>query len=279
MESLGEVIEKGLSLGESSSVLMSCEVCGERVEKVVNIFNKAMKVRVICSCKKNDILIKEKRERDEEKKRRLRSIMKNSLMEESFFFKTFENWDVLRGDKRLLTLGKKYVDGFFEVKREGLGLLITGGGGNGKSYLSFSIANELLKRGVPVICISINGLLERIRETYNSLGRDGEWQVIGALKNAELLVIDDLGTEQSTEWSASKVFTIIDSRYRNKLPTIITTNLNVEMLSDRYGERTIDRVIEMCTIIEHKGESLRQGKALENTEKLRNLLYGRGINE
>lgn len=270
---------RALETGESSSVLMTCDVCGDRTEKLVTIFDKAMRVRVICSCKKRELLEKEKREQDEEKNRRLRTIMKNSLMEESFFSKTFENWDREKGDKKLLNLGKKYVDGFLNVKKEGLGMLITGGVGNGKSYFSFSIANELLKKGVPVVCISINGLLERIRETYNTMGKEGEWQVIGILKNAELLVIDDLGTEQNTEWSASKVFTIIDNRYRNKLPTIITTNLGIDLLNDRYGERTVDRIIEMCTVIEHKGESLRQGKAVENTERLRELLYGRGINE
>ena len=55
------------------------------------------------------------------------------------------------------------------------------------------------------------------------MGEKKENRNIGSIGCADLLVIDDLGTEQ-TQWSISKIYTIIDSRYRNKLPTIVTTN-------------------------------------------------------
>jgi len=70
---------------------------------------------------------------------------------------------------------------------------------------------------VPVVCISINGLLKRIRETYNTWGKGGEFEILKSLGSADLLVIDDLGTEQNTEWSISKIYTIMDSRYRTEI--------------------------------------------------------------
>lgn len=246
-----------------SSTLMTCKTCGERQEKLVKLFGKTIKVNIICSCRKKEL---------EEKNQRLKTIKKNSLMEKSFYNKTFENWDFEKSYKKLYNLGIKYIDNFKEIKEEELELLITGAVGNGKSYLSFSIANALLKKGVLVVCISINGLLERIKETYSTLGKEGEWEIIKLLGNADLLVIDDLGTEQNTEWSISKIYTIIDSRYRNKLPTVVTTNYPVDILKDRYGERTVDRLIEMCTIVESKGISIRKINALENKENLKRLL-------
>ncbi|WP_343778849.1 ATP-binding protein [Clostridium sartagoforme] len=240
---------------------MTCKTCGERQEKLVKLFGKTIKVNIICSCREKEL---------EEKNQRLKIIKKNSLMEKSFYNKTFENWDFEKGDTKLYNLGIKYIDNFKEIKEEGLGLLITGAVGNGKSYLSFAIA--LLKKGVPVVCISINGLLERIKETYSTLGKEGEWEIIKLLGNADLLVIDDLVTEQNTEWSISKIYTIIDSRYRNKLPTVVTTNYPVGILKDRYGERTVDRLIEMSTIVESKGISIRKINALENKENLKRFL-------
>jgi len=61
-------------------------------------------------------------------------------------------------------------------------------------------------------------------------------------------------------------------RYRNKLPTIVTTNYSIQILKERYGERTVDRLIEMCTTIENNGESIRKVKAVENREVLRGIL-------
>ncbi|MBU5454833.1 ATP-binding protein [Caproiciproducens sp. MSJ-32] len=89
-----------------------------------------------------------------------------------------------------------------------------------------------------------------------------------------LLVIDDLGTEQGTEWSLSKIYTILDSRYRKKLPTIVTSNYSLGQLKERYGERIVDRLIEMCINIENKNPSIRKIKAEENKEKLRGMLGG-----
>lgn len=255
-----------------SLTLMTCKTCGDNIEKLVQLFGKTIKVNIICSCRKKELEEKQKAIEKEEKNQRLKTIKKNSLMEKSFYNKTFENWDFEKGDRKLYNLGTKYIENFKEIKEEGLGLLITGGVGNGKSYLSFAIANGLLKKGVPVVCISINGLLERIKETYSIWGKEGEWEIIKLLGNADLLVIDDLGTEQNTEWSISKIYTIIDSRYRNKLPTVVTTNYPVDILKDRYGERTVDRLIEMCTTIESKGNSIRKINALENKESLKRLL-------
>lgn len=176
--------------------------------------------------------------------------------------------------KGSITLALNMQKTLKRIKEEGLGLLITGSVGNGKSYLSFAIANSLLKKGVPVVCISINGLLERIRETYNSWGREGEYEILKSIEAADLLVIDDLGTEQGTEWSLSKIYTILDSRYRKKLPTIVTSNYSLGQLKERYGERIVDRLIEMCINIENKNPSIRKIKAEENKEKLRGMLGG-----
>ena len=270
-------MEKSLENRESDSVLMNseikiCDKCGDPIEKEILILGKTRRVPVTCSCKRKEIEERRIYEEHIEKGERLKRLFNNSLMDKKFINETFENWDFNKGNKSMYNVGVKYCEKFKEVKKEGLGFILYGKPGNGKTYLSNCIGNRLLNKFVPVICVGINQLLERIRQTYNKYGNEGEDTILRGLALADLLILDDLGAEQLTEWSVSKVYTIIDSRYRNKLPIIISTNKTVSELRDMYGERTIDRVLEMCTPIENKGESIRKNNAKRNTDLLRDIL-------
>ncbi len=211
---------------------------------------------------------------------RLESIMKNSLMDATFYERTFQNWDFSKGDKKMYNFGIQYAEKFREIKTNGIGLLINGEPGNGKTFLSCCIANKLLESYTPVICVSVIGLLSRIKETYSRYGDEAETDIINSLGRADLLILDDLGTENNTDWSRSMIYNIIDSRYRSKLPIIITTNLQVDIsrpgniLSDLYGKRTEDRILEMCTPFKHTGKSIRVDEAKKKTKILKELLEG-----
>ena len=158
------------------------------------------------------------------------------------------------------------------MKEKSIGLLLYGAPGNGKTFVSAAIANKLLASMVPVICVSINSLLARIKETFNSWGKEAEDTIINSLANADLLIIDDLGTEQATDWSKTMIYNIIDSRYRNGLPLIISTNVELDKLEKKYEKRTYDRLLEMCTPIKNEGLSIRRKKAVEKTDILKNIL-------
>ena len=88
----------------------------------------------------------------------------------------------------------------------------------------------------------------------------------------DLLIIDDLGTEQDTEWSRSRIYNIIDNRYRNGLPLIVSTNKSIDQLKNMYHERTIDRLLEMATPILNDSKSIRAEQAKKNTELLKEIL-------
>lgn len=174
-------------------------------------------------------------------------------------------------------LGKNYCENWTEMKEKNMGLLLYGPPGTGKTFLAFCIANELLNNMIPVIAISSIGLLNRIRETYNTWGREGEVEIINNLKNASLLILDDLGAENNTPWSKEKLYEIIDSRHRDRKPCIITTNLTREGLKKKLtGDdeipRTYDRIVEMCHPIQVQGKSKRVEAAKDKEELLKRLL-------
>lgn len=257
---------------ELDSTLVICKECGEPRQKEVNIMGINRIVPVLCKCKKEKLDQQNKEEKAREKQDKLRQLFTNSLMDKKFSNEIFENWDFSKGDKKMYNLGVKYCERFQEAKKEGLGFLFYGTPGNGKTFLSNCIANRLLNNMYPVICVSINALLERIRKTYSKWGQEGEDTILNALSIADLLIIDDLGTEQDTEWSRSRIYNIIDNRYRNGLPLIISTNKSLDQLKKMYHERTIDRLLEICTPVQNVSKSIRTEQAKKNTKLLLEIL-------
>lgn len=274
-------IEKESDL--SSKLEEKCQVCGKSLYKKYEIFGKQKIVKVMCECAAMEIEKKREQQEASEKQLRVERLMKNSLMDKKFRESTFKNWDFTKGSKQMHGLGLRYAENFNKCKGEGLGLLIYGEPGNGKTYLSSAIANELLKKFVPVICVSINGLLSRIQETYSKWGKEAEADVIRGLCNADLLIIDDLGSERkigNTDWTKTMIYNIIDSRYRSNLPLIITSNLKINpkqtngILTELYDKRTEDRILEMCTPVLNTSKSIRVEEAKKKTKKLQEILYG-----
>lgn len=268
---------QGMVVSKSTGSESNCEKCGESLLLEIELFGEIRLVPRMCRCERENFIAQKQLNENKEKQGRLETLIKNSFMDRTFTESVFEAWDFNKASKKMYTLGTKYVMKFEELKAEGLGLLIHGEPGNGKTFLSCCIANALLQKYVPAICVSINGLLSRIKETYNKWGDEAEADILRGLGKADLLIVDDLGTETHTNWSQSTIYNIIDSRYRSKLPLIITTNLQIDtnktggVLADMYGRRTEDRILEMCTPVENMQKSIRLGEAKKKTAILKSL--------
>lgn len=274
MDQIGTMLKKSLSNKELDFDIEKCPICEEPIQKVTYIpgLNKYIKGPVMCRCKRDALIAKEKEEINKEKQLRLKRIIKNSLMDEKFRNSKFENWDFNKENGKMYKIANEYAKRFENMKEQSIGLLLYGEPGNGKTHTAACIANALIDRMLPVICVNTDNLLNRIKETYNKWGKEMEEDVLRGLANADLLIIDDLGTEQDTDWARTKIYNILDSRYRNGLPLIITTNLPLAELENRYEKRTYDRLLEMCTPVFNDGKSIRVEKAKEKTQILKELL-------
>jgi DNA replication protein DnaC len=156
-----------------------------------------------------------------------------------------------------------YLEDWEENQEAGKGLYFCGGVGTGKTHLAVAVMNELIrKKRTPSLFVTVPELLDNLRETYNKPGRNlDEW--MDAVQNAEFLVLDDLGSERTTEWVRERIFVIVNHRYREALPTVFTSNIGPKDLAEQLGERTASRIIAMCDWIALEGDDYRETAAKE----------------
>src|SRR3712207_6205452 len=153
---------------------------------------------------------------------------------------------------------ENYLKNWEENREFGKGLYFCGGVGTGKTHLAVAVMNELMQRKrVPSLFVTVPEFLDNLREAYMIPGRDlDEW--MDTVKNADLLVLDDLGSERPTEWVREHLFVIVNHRYRDALPTLFTSNIGPRDLATQLGEQTASRIIAMCDWISLKGEDYRE---------------------
>ncbi len=118
-------------------------------------------------------------------------------------------------------------------------LLLQGGFGCGKTHLAAAIANFSVGIGVPTLFITVPDLLDSLRFTYNNPESTFE-ERFDEIRTAPLLVMDDFGTQNATAWAQEKLFQILNYRYINRLPLVITTNLLLEQIEGRIRSRLED---------------------------------------
>lgn len=147
-----------------------------------------------------------------------------------------------------------YVQNLDENLAKGKGIWFTGGTGTGKTTLGMLIASEALKAGMTVGIYFAPKLLTRIRQTYQEAEQENAYsRFFERITSVDLLYIDDLGSERRTDWVVEQLYAVVNERYENQRPMLVTSNAEGEIidegqkqLEDQIGRRTISRLIEIC---------------------------------
>ena len=140
----------------------------------------------------------------------------------------------------------------FAAQPEGRWLVIWGERGSGKSHLCAAVDNHLTQAGIPSLFITVPDLLAALRQAIDLQSNTEQESFTGRMnifKTATVLILDDLGAEQSSPWSESVLFEILDYRYRNRLATMIATNVHPDEFDPRIASRMQDTAL--CTVIEN----------------------------
>lgn len=173
---------------------------------------------------------------------------RNSKMSIRFKQRVFDNFFSELNTQKAYEISLNY-----QPKNQGL--LFLGACGVGKTHLAAAIANRQIGK-MPVLFISCPDFLFELRESISS-GKKKHSHLFDLARRVQLLILDDIGAEKSSEWVQETLFVLINYRYECMLPTIFTTNCSLEELEEKVGKRIISRIVEMCRCIRMGGEDWR----------------------
>jgi DNA replication protein DnaC len=122
-------------------------------------------------------------------------------------------------------------------------LLVHGPSGAGKTHVAAAIANRCIERGQAALFVVVPDLLDHLRSAYNPNSDLGYDALFEQVRNAPVLILDDLGTQHATAWAQEKLFQLLNHRYNSQLPTVVTTNLSVDRIDERLRMRLTDPAI------------------------------------
>ena len=118
-------------------------------------------------------------------------------------------------------------------------LLITGRYGCGKTHLAAAIANHAIEAGISTLFLTVPDLLDWLRYAYSGVDMSFE-ERFEEIREIPLLILDDFGTQNATAWAQEKIFQILNHRYVNQLPTVITSNMPLNDFEGRIRSRILD---------------------------------------
>lgn len=257
-----EVKELGIRCDKKLPPPVKCEYCGKTLyHECVVFMNSVIVVRNIpqrCDCERAKIFWKavdeeeakkaEKRKIEaQENKFRIR--VKNSKIGKLHQKCRLNNYVCkTQGQKNAVSKAADYIRNFADLRKEGKGLYIEGTAGTGKTHIAAAISMELIKQGYSVIMQTQNDILATIKTAYDNFSDYSEEELSNRYKRVSLLVIDDLGKYPATVWGMATLYDVINYRYEEQLPTIVTTNYNENDLIKRLTTADGD-CISIATII------------------------------
>jgi len=164
--------------------------------------------------------------------------------------------------KKVFDYVKNYADNLTPKSES---LLFFGGTGLGKTHLSLAIAGVALEKGIGVVYSPVQNLISKLEKEHFSYNSDTP--ILDDVLDCDLLILDDLGTEFSTAYSQSLIYNVINTRILTGKPTIISTNLDLDGLSEKYTPRVTSRIIGCYNIKKFCGNDIRQQKIIANYKR------------
>ena len=246
--------------------LIYCGKCHTPKQTRITYNGETVTAMCLCKCESDKRDEQEMLDKQRQRTEEIRSMRYDGFPDSEMQGWRFENDDQVNSQ---INIAKRYANNFSEFFKKHKGLLLFGGVGTGKTFMSACIANALIDKGIP--CLVTN--FARISNTL--MGVYEKQTYIDSLNKYDLLVIDDLASERNTEYMNEVVMNVIDSRYRSGKPLIVTTNLTADELKnprDISRKRIYSRLFEMCIPVEIKGYDRRKKKLIDEHDEFAQLL-------
>lgn len=252
--------------------LRHCAKCRTPKQMHLEVFEQQRIVPVMCDCRAKAHDEREAAEKARKEARIRENRRSEGISDLRWHTSTFEHDD--QRDKKASQVCRNYADNFTAMMEANSGLLLYGDVGTGKTFLAACIANAVLEQGHSVVMTSLPTLIAQMGADF---GEDRE-DVLFRIRRADLLVLDDVGVERSTEYSTEQAYEVINTRYKSGKPLVVTTNLSLADIKGdpRLGRSRInDRLVELCIPVCVTGQSRRAQIAGLKRRATIDLLEGR----
>ena len=168
----------------------------------------------------------------------------------------FDRWPVTEIDPPIVAATRRFADSIDSKVQTGRGLWFMGQVGTGKTTLAMLVSKAALEAGCSVAIYSLPRLLNEIRDTHRA--ERSHVDLLDRLTAVDLLHIDDVGAERTTDWVLEELYSIVNARYEDERSMVITTNIvDHAALCEQIAERTVSRLTEMCDQLPLGGEDQR----------------------
>ena len=161
---------------------------------------------------------------------------------------------------------KEFADSFPNCSE---GFVMCGLTGLGKTHLSLAIASEVISKGFAVIYSTASEITRKMSDRYFHREQNNDIDHLNLIVEADLFILDDLGTEFDSAFSKSAIFDIINSRIPLHRPTIINTNLSPHGLEKKYGERIVSRIFSTLNTLSFTGTDNRKHSLIKNYQNIK----------
>jgi DNA replication protein DnaC len=171
---------------------------------------------------------------------------------------SFDRPPVTDIDRHVVAATRRFADMIDEQLDAGRGLWFMGPVGTGKTTLAMLVSKAALRAGRSVAIYSLPRLLNEIRDTHRA--ERSHVELLDRLTAVDLLHIDDVGAERTTDWVLEELYSIVNGRYEDQRSIVVTTNItDRDALCEQITERTVSRLTEMCDELPVTGHDRRMG--------------------
>lgn len=229
-----------------------CPYCGQPTYETMTLFGHTMQMPKLCDCEQA---------REERRREAKQAEEREQQQKREQFLHKLEMCGV---PKRYLEAKHPDSKQYAQDVANGKSLYVTGNVGVGKTHLTYSIVRKLVYNRIKVKCMTEVDMMIRIQATYDRENPEAEADLIRELSNVDVLVIEDAGKGMATKWTLTRLYTIINNRYNNLKPVIVTSNHRISQwaqhlasVDESTAEAIASRLAEMCEVITVEGEDRR----------------------
>ncbi len=189
--------------------------------------------------------------RSEAKTANIKALKLGSQLTPRFKTMTLDGYEVYdKAQEKALSVCHEFVENFSVHLESGTWLTMLGGCGTGKGHLAAAICNALIERS-QTSCLyqKYYELIRRIKASWNKNATESEGDILSAMRDVDLLVLDEIGVQFNTPAERLILYAVLDHRYEWCRPTIITSNLTLKQLNKVVGERLISRLADKGNLV------------------------------